>query len=444
MSIEMDFVQGSTRRRLLAMALPMLAAMFLNMMYNLVDSLWIGNLLGEMAYAALTNSTSVVLLLTAAAMGASNGISILLSQAIGAGDKVKIKSLLTTSFLLIVLLAFGTTAALEIFLPIILGALHTPLETYDLAYRYLAIYVLGYPAVCLYLYFTAVLRSYGDAVFQAAAMLVCTLFNALLDPIFIHLMGFQGAALATLLAQTICLFVSIVYLKHKKLFVFQIASFDKKAVMPLVQKAVPSILQQSIPAVSTAFLTAIVSAFGITAIAAYGIAGKLETLLFYPAMALNMVLTTIVGQCIGGWRPDRAKDYLRCALGYGGGLLLLLSAAVIFFAQQLSGLFVRSPQVAELVSSYFLIVGAGYVLNMVINCFLGLLNGLGSPARSMLLMIVYYILVRMPLAYLFVQWGGGLKGIWAAVLISHIVAAISAVLMGSALLKRALDQQGKA
>ena len=129
----------------------------------------------------------------------------------------------------------------------VLGALHTPLETYDLAYRYLAIYVLGYPAVCLYLYFTAVLRSYGDAVFQAAAMLVCTLFNALLDPIFIHLMGFQGAALATLLAQTICLFVSIVYLKHKKLFVFQIASFDKKAVMPLVQKAVPSILQQSIP-----------------------------------------------------------------------------------------------------------------------------------------------------------------------------------------------------
>ena len=62
----------------------------------------------------------------------------------------------------------------------------------------------------------------------------------------------------------------------------------------------------------------------------------------------------------------------------------------------------------------------------------------------MLLMIVYYILVRMPLAYLFVQWGGGLKGIWAAVLISHIVAAISAVLMGSALLKRALDQQSKA
>ena len=66
------------------MTLPRIVAMFLNMAYNLVDSLWIGNLLGELAYAALTNSTPIVLLLTSVAMGATNGISILLSQAIGA------------------------------------------------------------------------------------------------------------------------------------------------------------------------------------------------------------------------------------------------------------------------------------------------------------------------------------------------------------------------
>ena len=73
----------------MAMALPMIAAMFLNMMYNLVDSLWIGNLLGETAYAALTNSTPIILILTSVAMGATNGVSILISQAIGAKDKKK-------------------------------------------------------------------------------------------------------------------------------------------------------------------------------------------------------------------------------------------------------------------------------------------------------------------------------------------------------------------
>ena len=86
---KIDFIGGNTKRCLMAMALPMIAAMFLNMMYNLVDSLWIGNLLGETAYAALTNSTPIILILTSVAMGATNGVSILISQAIGAKDKKK-------------------------------------------------------------------------------------------------------------------------------------------------------------------------------------------------------------------------------------------------------------------------------------------------------------------------------------------------------------------
>ena len=98
MPTKIDFIGGNTKRCLMAMALPMMAAMFLNMMYNLVDSLWIGNLLGETAYAALTNSTPVILLLTSVAMGATNGVSILLSQAIGAKDRIKTEGLIATSF----------------------------------------------------------------------------------------------------------------------------------------------------------------------------------------------------------------------------------------------------------------------------------------------------------------------------------------------------------
>lgn len=92
METTLDFVNGNTRHCLFSMALPLIAAMFLNMAYNLVDSLWIGNLLGETAYAALTNSTPIILILSAIAMGASNGISILLSQAVGAKDTKKRKA----------------------------------------------------------------------------------------------------------------------------------------------------------------------------------------------------------------------------------------------------------------------------------------------------------------------------------------------------------------
>ena len=430
MTNDIDFIGGNTKGCLFAMALPMIAAMFLNLMYNLVDSLWIGNLLGETAYAALTNSTPIILILTSIAMGATNGISILLSQAIGAKDKARVESLIATSFTAAVIFALLVTAGLEITLPAILSALNTPAETYDMAYGYLAIYVIGYLAVFLYLYFTAVLRSFGNSMFQAIAMLVSTILNAILDPIFIHFIGFHGAAIATLLSQGICLVFMVIYLKKKKLFAFHISCFARSDILPLIRKAIPSVIQQSIPAVSTAFLTALVSTYRISAIAAYGITGKLETILFYPAMALNMVLTTIVGQCAGAMRIDRAKDYLKCALRYGVGLLVILSILVVAFSKQLSGLFVKSSDVAAIVGTYFLMVGIGYVLNTVTNCHLGLLNGIGKPSKSMFLMLFYYIVVRMPLAYLLSYLGFGLNGIWLAVLASHIVASIAATITG--------------
>ena len=432
MKTKIDFIGGNTQRCLLAMALPMIAAMFLNMMYNLVDSLWIGNLLGETAYAALTNSTPIILILTSVAMGATNGISILLSQSIGAKDKKKTDGLISTSFCAAIAFSLLITALLEVLLPGILKALNTPAETYDMAYSYLAIYVLGYLAVYLYLYFTAVLRSFGNSVFQAAAMLVSTVLNAILDPVFIRFIGFHGAAIATLLSQVICLLFMLIYLKKKKLFAVRLSAFEIKEVFPLIQKAVPSVIQQSIPAVSTTFITALVSTYGVTAIAAYGVAGKLETVLFYPAMALNMVLTTIVGQCVGGKRYDRAKDYLKCALRYGCGLLVILSVLVVSLARQLSGLFVGSDGVATIVGTYFMIVSIGYILNTVTNCCLGTLNGMGKPSKSMFLMIFYYIAVRMPLAYLLSHMGFGLNGIWTAVLVSHAVASIAAGISGTA------------
>lgn len=177
-------------------------------------------------------------------------------------------------------------------------------------------------------------------------------------------------------------------------------------------------------------MTSLVSWTGITAIAAYGITGKLEIILFYPAMALNMVLTNIIGQCAGAKRSDREKDYLKYSMKIGIVLLTVLSAIVVGFSKPLSGLFLKNGEIAEIVAGYFMIVSVGYVLNTVTNCFLGTLNGLGKPIKSMLLMVFYYMIVRMPLAWFFNYLGLGLNGIWGAVLISHIAASAAAAAAG--------------
>lgn len=429
MNLTQDFIHGSTKKSLAAMVLPLLIAMVLNMAYNLVDSLWIGNLLGETAYAALTNATPLILILNAIAMGTTNGVAILLSQAVGAGDRFRSARLITTSLIVAVIFALSMTALFEWLLTPVLTLLQTPDEVFVLARDYLRLYLLGYLPMYLYCYFASVMRSYGNSMFQVVAMLISTLLNVVLDPLFIHLMGFCGAAVATVLSQSLCLFIMLTYLHRKPLFAIHFAQFDRTLIKDFIAKGVPSAFQQSIPALSTSFLTAFVSSFGISALAAYGISGKLETLLFYPAMALNMALTSIVGQCAGGKRFDRARDYLRLALHYGVLMLIILSAAIILFADPLSHLFVDSSAAAEIVAVYFRIVGVGYVLNAVTNCCLGSLNGLGQPGKSLACMVFYYLIIRIPLSALFVTLSFGLNGIWAAVLVSHIAAALAATLV---------------
>lgn len=433
MKNSIDFIGGGTRRSLLRMVGPLLAAMVLTMAYNLVDSLWVGNLMGETGYAALTSSTSVVLILSAIAMGSSNGAAILIAQT--AGAKREAGGLISVSLALAGAFSVGVTAVLELALRPLLSAMNTPPELFSMAYDYLSVYLLGYAAIFLYMHFTAAFRAFGDPVFQMKGMLLSTVFNAVADPLMIRGFGLRGAAWATVLSEALCLVFAVVYHRKKRLFRLTLRRADAAWVRPLLADAVPLAVQSCMPAVSSAALLLLVTGFGVTVIAAYGAAGQLEILLFYPAMAMNMALTAITGQCSGAGRTDRVRDYLRCALRLGTVFTAVLSAAVILFAGPLSRLFVDSGATAAIVQDFFRVVSVGYVLYMATSCFLGETSGLGHPGRSMALMFVYYIVVRVPLAAALVRTPLALDGVWTAVLISHIAAAALAAAQGLSLLR---------
>jgi putative MATE family efflux protein len=426
MKSKIDFVNGNTKKSLILMVMPLLAAMILTMAYNLVDSLWVGNLLGETGYAALTNSTAIVLILSAIAMGCSNGIAILVSQTVGAGQKEKADGVIATILLLSGVFAIGVTVVLELCLKDILRMMNTPSELFGDAYEYLSIYLVGYVAIYLYMQFTAVFRSFGDPIFQTKGMLMTTIFNAVLDPILIHFMGLGGAAWATVLSEVLCVGYAFYYHRKKKMFQIDWRKASLSYVKPILSCAVPAAVQGCMPAISSATMLFLVTQYGVTTIAAYGVTNKLEILLFYPAMAMNMGLTTIAGQCFGARRIDRVHDYLKTALGIGCVFTAIITAGVMLFAGQLSGLFVDSTAAADIVRGFFHIVSIGYVMYMVTSCFLGIISGFGKPGLSMILFFVYYIVIRIPMAALLVRTRLGLNGIWIAILVSHVVAAIVA------------------
>ena len=190
------------------------------------------------------------------------------------------------------------------------------------------------------------------------------------------------------------------------------------------------------PAISSATMLFLLTQYGVTTIAAYGVTNKLEILLFYPAMAMNMGLTTIAGQCFGAMRKDRVKDYLKAGLLTGCAFTAVTTAFIVVFAGELSGLFIDSLQAAAIVKQFFRIVSIGYVMYMVTSCFLAVISGFGKPAMSMLLFFLYYIVIRIPLAVLLVHGSMGLNGIWTAILISHVLAAVLAGFFESVIVKR--------
>lgn len=190
------------------------------------------------------------------------------------------------------------------------------------------------------------------------------------------------------------------------------------------------------PAISSATMLFLLTQYGVTTIAAYGVTNKLEILLFYPAMAMNMGLTTIAGQCFGAMRKDRVKDYLKAGLLTGCAFTAVTTAFIVVFAGELSGLFIDSLQAAAIVKQFFRIVSIGYVMYMVTSCFLAVISGFGKPAMSMLLFFLYYIVIRIPLAVLLVHGSMGLNGIWTVILISHVLAAVLAGFFESVIVKR--------
>ncbi len=426
MKQKMNFEQGNAGKNLLKMVVPLFMAMILMLAYNLVDSIWVGNLLGENGYAALTAASSISMILYAMTTGVGNGTSVLVSQLVGAKNRERTERVIVTAIVVSAGIAIGVTGILELCLNPILAAFGTPEIIYEDARSYLAVFLIGYVAIFLYMQLTSIYRSFGDPVFQMKGMLLGTLINMIVDPLFIRALGILGAAIATVLSQVLCLLFAILYGKKKGYFSFQLHYFDNKEILPILKTILPTSVQNLTPAISSMIMVILVNAFDVTTIAAYGVVKNVETILFYPAMAMNMALITIVGQLYGAKCSSKIREYRKVALLYGCLIEAILTVLVLLFSTQLSMLFVKELAVAAIVSRGLKMIGIGYLCYMMTNIYTANLAGIGKVQLSMGLMFLYYIVIRVPLAIALVHTALQLDGMWIAILASHVIAVLFA------------------
>ena len=429
MKQKIDFVNDDARKSLFRMVMPLFVAMILMLAYNLVDSVWVGNLLGENGYAALTTAGSVSILLYAITMGIGNGTSVIVSQSVGAGDRKRTNEMISTSLLMSAIFAIAVIILLECFLDRLLLVFQTPLAIYADARNYLAIFLIGYVAIFLYMQLTSIYRSFGDSLFQMKGMLLGTIFNVIADPLFIMWLDISGAAIATVLSQILCLVFAIIYGKKKGYFQLTVKGIDAKKAAQILKMVIPSCIQNCTPAISSMVMVILVNQFDVTTIAAYGVVKNIENILFYPAMAMNMALITIIGQLYGAKCYDKMKDYRKVALTYGILIEAVLTGIVLLFSRQISMAFVREPTIADIVSHGLLIIGVGYLCYMATNIFTAKMAGTGKVNLSMVIMFIYYIVIRVPLAIVLIRSSLQLDGMWIAILASHLIATLMAYII---------------
>lgn len=206
-------------------------------------------------------------------------------------------------------------------------------------------------------------------------------------------------------------------------------------IAPVSKLSVPTVIQQCAPSLSSTVLTACVNGFGIAAMAGYEVVGKLDMLLYFPPMVLNMVLTPIIGYCVGGRRQDRAKDYVRFSIKLSLALTGIFGILLLLFAGEVSGIFGCSADAQAVVQHCMYFLVGGYMFNAVTQCFMGCINGYGHPANGMVISILNHIVIRIPFSIWLSGTVLGLDGIWLTLLLSFVAAFVCALIINGRVIK---------
>ena len=428
--MQRDITQGREWTQILFFSIPLLLGNLLQQLYNTVDGIVVGNFVSEASLAAVGSCAELAMVFLAVAMGMSNGSAILIAQLFGAKQLDRLRR--AESTILILLLIIGAAMTLFGFFCarwLLRNFLNIGIdEVLDLAVTYFRIYALGLIFQYMYNCVAAILRAIGDSRATLYFLGVTVVMNLILDLLFVIVFrwGIAGAAIATVIAQLICVTVSVVYMFKKyellrldrKSFVF-----DREVCRSSLKMGVPTTIQQGIISFGNVFMQRLVNTFGAATMSAFYVGGRIMSFIFLPCQAFHLGMATFVGQNVGAGKYDRVKRGLRGIMICGTVLCLIIGLAAFVFAPRLASLFgVQGEALAQ--SIQYMRVTAFLVWLMA--CYMpitGSLQGSGDIMMSTTCTLICFA-TRLGSAHILAAMGVGCLSIWISQPISWLMAFI--------------------
>lgn len=425
-----DLTEGNEGKIILNFALPMLLGNVFQQLYNVVDSIIIGRVLGKEALASVGASFPLIFTLISFVVGIAMGSTIVISQYFGAKQMDKVKRAMDTLYIFmffssIVLTFVGVYGSKYIFMLISL-----PEEIIPLAVDYFSVYSFGFLFFFGFQGTSAILRGLGDSRTPVYFLIVSTLVNIALDLVFVlwFKWGVQGVAAATVIAQGGAFLTIVLYLNRFHSFIvfapFKM-KFDREIFKKSLQIGLPSGFQQTFVSVGFLALYKIVNMFGTTTIAAYSIAMRIDSFAVLPAMNFSAAISTFVGQNIGANKMERISKGLKATLKLMSIVSIVITLLAVVFAEPIISVFTTDKEVIDIGIHYLYIVSPFYIVLAAMFVISGLLRGAGDTIASMIITIITLWLFRIPASY-FLSLKIGVVGIWWGIPVAWIVGAFIA------------------
>ena len=415
-----DLTRGSVPKLLFAFAAPLFVSNALQAIYNIVDMIVVGQVIGGNGMSAVSTGGNLLHILTFVAMGFSSAGQVIIARDVGEKDMEGVRRTIGTMFSL--LLGLSVVIALGCFClrrPI-LALVNTPAEAYDYTMDYTVICICGLPFIYGYNIVSAIMRGMGDAKRPFMFVAIAAVLNMVLDILFVAFMGMEvaGAALATVIGQGFSFVYAVAYLyRHRQQFGFDFrpASFTLHGptVKRLCALGIPMALQSAAVSISQTVVAAWVNSFGVVYSAVAGILSKINTMVGVMSSSMTTAGASMVGQNLGAGEYRRVPKILGWAFAGSLALAAVCATAILAVPDVIFSWFTSD---AAVLASASLII-----LPCVLN-FLGaasrafgfsIINGSGNSKLNLFVAILDGIVCRIGIAYL-LGWSAGMgpQGFW--------------------------------
>ena len=425
-------------RALWTIALPVMAGMAIQTMYSIVDMLFIGRLGGD-SITAVAFNMPLYFFVMGITFGVATGLTSSISRAIGAEDKKRADNAAEHGLLIGLFLGVTLTIAGLLLGKDVLSMLGAPDEMLEESWSYLKVTCYGMTFIVFAIVFRSILAGEGDMKFPVMVAAIGTILNIILDPIFIFEledyggiglgMGVEGAALASVVSQTIVfsIFVYMLFWKEHSYISFDLKNFNfsTSLMKEILWVGIPSSISMIIMSFGQAvFNYILVDGYGPDSVAAYTISGRLDMLLFLPIMGIATGLVTVVGMFTGANRMDKVRSIIVYGISRAFAIVAVASTIVFILAPYIMGLFTDDPLIEEIgVGALRTLCFAYPFVGIAMPCG-RIMQGLGRGFPVLVITALRVLLISAPLAYYFANNGYEIVWIWYSIAISIGVSAI--------------------